>query len=298
MRSLLLVPADAPQDLERALGSGADALVLDLEDSVAPAAKVRARRGAAEFLRTARARPSAPRLWVRVNGAATGLLDDDLAAIVPEAPAGVMLPKAAGGTDIVRLAAKLAVAEAEAGIADGATKIIAIATETAAALFAMGTYAESSPRLAALTWGSEDLAADLGAETNRLRDGSYAEPYRLARSLTLAAAAAAEVPAIDSIYTRYRDLDGLWTDAEAARRDGFGGKLAIHPDQVSVINTVFTPSAATVAAARAVVEAFAAHPEDGVVFHEGRVLDRSHLKQADGILRRAAAAGTESPQQP
>lgn len=290
MRSLLLVPADAPKDLERALASAADALVVDLEDSVAPAAKARARGAAAEFLRKAGASTARPRLYVRVNGAATGLLEDDLAAVVPTAPDGVVLPKAAGGTDIVRLSAKLAVAEAEAGLPDGATKIIALATETAAALFAMGTYADCSPRLTALTWGSEDLAADLGAETNRLADGSHAEPYRLARSLTLAAAAAANVPAIDSIYTRYRDLDGLWTEAEAARRDGFSGKLALHPDQVTVINTVFTPSAATIAAARAVVDAFAQHAGEGIVLHEGRVLDRSHLRQAEGILRRAAVA--------
>lgn len=290
MRSLLLVPADAEKELARALDSGADALVLDLEDQVAPGAKARARAAAREFLQ---GRRGGPRLFVRVNGAATGLIDDDLAAIVPAAPDGVVLPKAAGGTDIVRLAAKLAVEEAEAGLTDGATKIVAVATETAAALFAMGTYAGSSRRLAALTWGSEDLAADLGAETNRLRDGSYAEPYRLARTLTLAAAAAAEVPAFDAIYRRYRDLDGLWAEAEAARRDGFGGKLAIHVDQVPVINSVFTPSAAVVAAARAVVATFADHPGEGVVFHEGRVLDRSHLKQAEGILRRAAAAGLE-----
>ena len=286
LRSFLFVPGDSARKLDKAMQSGADALILDLEDSVALAEKDTARRITADFLRSARSEPSRPRLFVRVNGLTTGLTDPDLDGVMPAGPDGIVLPKAVGGPDIAHLGAKLAVREAEYGLPDGATRIVAIATETARGLFALGTFAGASHRLAGLAWGGEDLSADLGAETNRLEDGAYAEPYRLARSLTLFGAAAAEVDAVDSVYTNYRDLEGLRAECREARRDGFVAKMAIHPAQVPVINETFTPSPEVVAQARAVVEAFAQNPGAGVVGVGGEMLDRPHLKRAERVLAR------------
>jgi citrate lyase subunit beta/citryl-CoA lyase len=286
MRSLLFVPADAPGKLDKALGCGADGLVLDLEDSVAAERKAAARLGAAEFLRAAKARPARPCLVVRVNALASGLIDADLDAVVQGRPDVIMLPKAEGGAAVVHLDAKLTAREAMAGIADGAIGILPIATETAQALFLAGTYRGASPRLAALTWGAEDLSAELGAEANRDLGGNFLDPYRLARSLCLAAGAAAQVPAIDTVYVDFRNEAGLRCECEAARRDGFSGKLAIHPAQVATINDVFTPSAEAVAKAKAVVAAFAAAPEAGVVGIDGVMYDRPHLAKAERLLAR------------
>jgi citrate lyase subunit beta/citryl-CoA lyase len=286
MRSLLFVPGDSPAKLDKAMGSGADVLLVDLEDSVRGEAKARARLTARDFLMTARAQESRPRLYVRVNGLDTGLTDADLDAVMQAGPEGVLLPKSLTGADIQHLAAKLAVREAENELEDGATRILALATESGQALFAMGSYRRSSHRLAGLAWGAEDLAADLGAESNRLPDGAYADPYRLARALTLAAAAAAEVVAIDGVYTAFRDTEGLRREAEQARRDGFGAKLAIHPAQVPVINAVFTPTPEAIARARRIVDAFAADPARGVVAVDGTMLDMPHLKQAERLLAR------------
>jgi citrate lyase subunit beta/citryl-CoA lyase len=205
---------------------------------------------------------------------------------MPAGPDGIMLPKATGGMDVQHLAAKLAVREAESGLPDGGTFILPIATETAASLFHMGSYRGASHRLAALTWGAEDLSADLGAETNVGPDGRYTEPYRLARTLTLFAAAAAEVSAIDSIHGNFRDAAGLRAACEEARRDGFSGKMAIHPAQVAVINEVFTPPAEAVERARGIVAAFAANPGAGVVALDGEMLDRPHLRRAERVLAR------------
>lgn len=287
MRSLLFVPGDSPRKLEKAFACEADALILDLEDSVALSAKKSARETVAAFLREKRGLVKRPRLYVRVNALDSGLTDDDLDHIIAGGPDGLVLPKAQGGTDVSHLAAKLAVREAESDLPDGFVRILAIATETAAALFRMGTYAGASHRLEGIAWGAEDLSADLGAETNRLDDGTYAGPYRLARTLTLLGASAAGILAVDAVYPSFRDLEGLAAECEAARRDGFGAKMAIHPDQVAAINRVFTPSPEAVARAQAIVDAFSANPETGVIGIDGEMLDRPHLKRAERVLARS-----------
>jgi len=287
MRSQLFIPADSEKKLEKGLASGADCLIVDLEDSIALDAKPRARETALAFLVEAQRRSPRPRLYVRVNGLRSGLIDADLDAAMQGAPDGIVLPKCVNGAALQHLGAKLAVKEAECDLADGSTRIIAIATETAASLFNMGTYAGASPRLAGLAWGAEDLSACLGAETNRAPDGPYLAPYALARSLALFAAGAAEAAAIDAVYLNFRDLAGFRLECEAARRDGFSGKMAIHPAQVEIINEVFTPSPQAISRARAVVAAFAADPEAGVVALDGEMLDRPHLVRAQRLLQRA-----------
>lgn len=287
MRSLLFVPGDSPKKLEKGLSSGADVLLIDLEDSVSLGAKEEARRTTAAFLAEHQVRTDRPRLYVRVNGLTTGLTDADLDGVMPAVPDGIVLPKTIGGADVAHLGAKLAVREAEYGLEDGATRILAIATENAAGVFALGTFAGASHRLMGLTWGGEDLSADLGAETNRSTDGAYTDPYRLARSLTLLGAAAAGVDAIDSVFTNFRDMAGLEAECRAARRDGFVAKMAIHPAQVPVINEAFTPSPEAIERARAVIQAFEANPGAGVVGVNGEMLDRPHLLRAERLLRRA-----------
>jgi citrate lyase subunit beta / citryl-CoA lyase len=287
MRSLLFVPGDSPRKQAKGLESGADALIVDLEDSVAADRKEAARAATLAFLNDVGAKAQRPRLLVRVNGLDTGLTDADLDAVVAGRPDAILLPKAEGGPSVVHLEAKIAAREAISGLPDGAIRIMAIATETAAALFAAGTYAGASARLSALTWGAEDLSADLGAETNRDEDGRFTGPFRLARSLCVAAAAAAKVQALDTVFVDFRDTDGLRREAEEARRDGFTGKLAIHPGQVAVINAVFTPSAAAIAKAQAVLAAFAAAPGVGVVGIDGVMYDRPHLERAKRLLARA-----------
>jgi citrate lyase subunit beta/citryl-CoA lyase len=288
MRSLLFVPGDSSKKLGKALESGADALILDLEDSVAPRAKATAREMTAGFLREAAALATRPRLFVRVNALTTGLTDADLDAVIKARPDGVMLPKSEHGRDVVHLAAKLAAREALADIPAGATQILAIATETAAALFGLGSYGDCSDRLKGLAWGGEDLSADLGAETNHDEAGRWTSPYLLARNLCLAGAAAARVLAIDTVFVDVRDEAGLIAEAEAARRDGFAGKMAIHPGQVAPINAVFTPSAAAVAEAERIIAAFQAAGDAGVTTLDGKMLDRPHLVRAQRVLERAA----------
>jgi citrate lyase subunit beta/citryl-CoA lyase len=291
MRSLLFVPADAPAKLDKALGAGADAIIVDLEDSVAPERKAAARDAAAAFLGMAAGRPGRPRLLVRVNGLATGLTDADLDAVVAARPDAIMLPKAEGAASVIHADAKLAVREALHGLSDGHVGIVAIATETARSLFLAGTYREASARLTALTWGAEDLSADLGAEANRDAQGDFLDPYRLARALCLAAAAAAEVVALDTVYVDFRNDAGLRRECEEARRDGFQGKMAIHPAQVATINDVFTPKPEAIAKAKAIVAAFASQPGAGVVGIGGVMYDRPHLAKALRLLARAEAAG-------
>jgi citrate lyase subunit beta/citryl-CoA lyase len=291
MRSLLFVPADAPAKLDKALGAGADAIIVDLEDSVAPERKAAARDAAAAFLGMAAGRPGRPRLLVRVNGLATGLTDADLDAVVAARPDAIMLPKAEGAASVIHADAKLAVREALHGLPDGHVGIVAIATETARSLFLAGTYREASTRLTALTWGAEDLSADLGAEANRDAQGDFLDPYRLARALCLAAAAAAEVVALDTVYVDFRNEAGLRRECEEARRDGFQGKMAIHPAQVATINDVFTPKPEAIAKAKAIVAAFAGQPGAGVVGIDGVMYDRPHLAKALRLLARAQAAG-------
>jgi citrate lyase subunit beta/citryl-CoA lyase len=284
VRSLLFVPGDDDRKLAKALASDADALIVDLEDAVAEARKPAARAAAAAFVAEARRLAARPRLYVRVNPFASGLTGADLDAAIPAVPDGVVLPKCFGGADVQRLSANLAVREAENGLVDGSTRIIAIATESARALFGFDSYRGASRRLEGLAWGGEDLSADLGAETNRLPDGAYAAPYALARTLTLVGAVAAEARPIDAVATNFRDLGGLRAEALAARRDGFVAKLAIHPSQIPVINAVFTVSAEAIARARAIVAAFAAAPGAGVVALDGEMLDLPHLKRAKRLL--------------
>ena len=287
MRSLLFVPGDNQKKLQKGLDSGADALILDIEDSVALDAKPAARELARDFLKEVSTKATRPRLIVRVNALSTGLTEADLDAIMPGAPDAIMLPKAEGGPDLTHLAAQIAVREAECDLADGATRIIAIATETGKGIFALGSYAGASHRLEALTWGAEDLSADLGAETNRLEDGSYADPYRLARALTLFAATAAQVDAIDTVFTNFRDDAGFRAECLASRRDGFTGKMAIHPAQVPIINEIFAPSPAALAKAQQIIALFEANPGAGVIGLDGEMLDRPHLIKAQRLVARA-----------
>lgn len=290
MRSLLFVPADGGKKLDKAMASGADAVIVDLEDSIAPERKPRARELAAAFLKHAITEPSRPRLLVRINGLQTGLADADLEAVVTARPDAIMLPKAEGGAAVIHADAKLAACEAIAGLPDGHVKIVAIATETAPALFLAGTYRGASARLGGLTWGAEDLSVELGAEANRDADGRFLDPYRLARTLCLAGAAGAEVPAIDTVFVDFRNEAGLRRECEEARRDGFLGKMAIHPAQVAVINDVFTPKPDAIARAQAIVDAFAAAPGAGTVGIGGVMYDRPHLARARQVLARAGRA--------
>src|SRR5215469_2703853 len=287
MRSFLFVPADSPRKLEKAMTSGADALMIDLEDSIAVEGKAAARQSAAAFLKEAMASPTRPYMMVRVNGLQTGLTDADLDAIAPAAPDAIMLPKAEGGASVIHADAKLAVREAQSALPDGHIKILPIATETAAAMFLAGTFAGSSKRLIGLTWGAEDLSAELGAQANRDAAGHFLDPYRLARVLCLAGAAAAGIPAIDTVYVDFRNAEGFRRECEDACRDGFTGKMAIHPAQVPIINEVFTPAEKAVAHARAVIDAFAASPGAGVVGIGGVMYDRPHLVRAEQLLARA-----------
>lgn len=285
MRSLLFVPGDSDKKLDKGVSSGADALIVDLEDSVSADRKAAARATALAFLQGARR--NGQKLLVRVNALDTGLTDDDLDAIVPGRPDAIMLPKAAGGESVTHLHAKLSAREAIAGLPDGGIAIVALATETAASLFTTGTYSGSSPRLTALTWGAEDLSAELGAEANRDVDGRFLDPYRLARTLCLAGAAAAGVTAIDTVYVDFRNDAGLRRECEEARRDGFTAKMAIHPAQVAAINEVFTPTPDAIAHARSIIDAFAAQPGAGVVGIGGKMYDRPHLVRARALLARS-----------
>jgi len=277
LRSLLFVPGDRPDRMEKAAGVGADALILDLEDAVAAARKGEARAAIAAFLKQPRALP----LFVRVNPLDSGLIDDDLAAVLPAGPDGIVLPKAEGGQSLKALDAKLDWAGAEDCV------VLPIASETPAAIFALGSYGGVTNRLAGLTWGAEDLPAAIGATTSREDDGSYTAPYQLARSLTLFGAHAAGVQAIETVYPAFRDLDGLAAYAARGRRDGFTGMMAIHPNQIETINAAFTPSDAEVAHARAVIAAFAANPDAGALQLDGKMIDRPHLTQAKRILAQA-----------
>ena len=277
MRSLLFVPGDRPERMVKALGCGADALILDLEDAVALERKPEARRHVAEFVA---ANPEA-RLWVRINPLDGDEAEKDLAAILSARPDGIVLPKAEGGASVNELARRLT----ERG--NATAQILAIATETPAAMFQLGSYG-GAKRLAGLTWGAEDLPAAIGAATSREADGSYTAPYEIARALCLFGAAAAGVAPIETVYPSFRDLEGLADYAARARRDGFTGMLAIHPAQVPVINQAFTPSDEEIAHARAVLAAFEANPGAGALSLDGKMIDRPHLVQAQRILAQSA----------
>lgn len=280
MRSLLFVPADSERKIARALASGADVVILDLEDSVAAANKPAARRLAAEVLGGRSA--GGPMLIVRVNALSSDHMAADLEAVMPAGPDGFMQPKTLSAEDVKAL-------DAMAGT--GGLPIIAIATETARALFCLQTYGDAVPPLIGLTWGAEDLSSDLGAQSSRDDQGRLTDPYRLARTLCLIGARAAGIEPIDTVYVNYRDRDGLEAECRAAARDGFTGKLAIHPDQVEPINRIFTPAPDAMARARRIVEAFKAAGDAGVVGIEGEMLDRPHLVRAELLLARAQRYG-------
>lgn len=286
MRSLLFVPGDSERKLAKGLESGADVLIVDLEDSVAAENKAAARRLAAEFIAGNR---EGPAVYVRVNDLSTGLTDDDLATVIGAAPAGIMLPKSNSGDDVARLGVRLRVHEAEAGIADGVTRILPIITETPLGVLNAMTYAGASQRLTGLTWGAEDLSAEIGAAATRDETGRYTDVFRFARLSTILAASAAEVASIDTVFPNFRDMEAFRRDCEEGARDGFAGRMAIHPAQVPVINEVFTPSAEAVAEARAIVDAFVVAGDPGVVGIDGKMYDRPHLKRAQRLLARAGA---------
>jgi citrate lyase subunit beta/citryl-CoA lyase len=286
MRSLLFVPADGGAKLDKAMASGADAVILDLEDSITPERKAHARAAALEFLKAANTKKQRPRLLVRINGLDTGMTDADLDAVVAGKPDAILFPKAEGGASVTHLDAKLTAREAIAGLPDGSIKILAQAVESAVGLFLAGTFRDSSKRLIGMTWGPEDLSAELGAEANRDAAGELTEPYRLARSMCLYAAAAAKLPAIETVYVDFRNSEGLRRDTQDSRRDGFTGRLAIHPAQVAVINEVFTPAPEQIAKAKAVIAAFAAQPGAGAVGIDGKMYDRPHLLRAQALLAR------------
>lgn len=281
-RSWLFAPGDQPAKMEKAAKSGVGAVILDLEDSVAESAKPHARAATAEFL-SARGE-GGPELWVRINPLSTAHALADLASTVPAGPDGVVLPKPDSAADAVKLGRELQRIEAEAGLERGSVRILPIATETPASVFNLGGYGVVGERLIGLTWGAEDLPAAVGAETNRGADGQFTDLCRIVRALTLAGAAAADVPAIETVYPAFRDLDGLRAYAEAGRREGFKGMMAIHPAQVEVIEAVFRPSEAEIERARRIVALFADNPGAGVLALDGQMLDKPHLKQAERLL--------------
>ncbi|HEV8406411.1 MAG TPA: CoA ester lyase [Sphingomicrobium sp.] len=271
-RSWLFVPADSERKIAKALESDADALIFDLEDSVAPANKARAR----EMLKELPKDSSGPELWVRVNPIFSEFHKDDLRILRVAEIHGIVLPKSESGADVIQLAHRT-----------GNIPVHAIVTETPASLFGLLSYRDPKSPLAAMSWGGEDLSAALGASSKYDSDGKLSFTYRLARSLCLAGAVAAGVQPVDGVFADFRDCEGLRAETEAARSEGFTGKLAIHPSQVRVINAAFTPSDEEVRHAEEIVAAFEAHPDAGVLSVDGRMVDRPHLVQARRVLERA-----------
>jgi citrate lyase subunit beta/citryl-CoA lyase len=270
------------------LGSAADALILDLEDSVAAAQLPAARQRVQELLKAQTDR-SRQQLWVRVNPLSSGLLLQDLTAIVAGAPDGLVLPKVSSPTELIQIAHYLSALEVQQGRAEGSTKLIVIATETPQAVLSLSSYVDvltsnTRERLAGLTWGSEDLSAALGVAQKVDSQGAPTFPFQLARSLCVITAKALGVQGIDGVYVDFRDTEGLKRDIEAGRRDGFSGKLAIHPDQVGPINAAFIPAAAEIEWAKRVVSLFTASPDAGVMSLDGQMIDKPHLVQARRIL--------------
>jgi citrate lyase subunit beta/citryl-CoA lyase len=280
-RSYLFVPADSDRKLEKAGGAGADALILDLEDAVAVEAKGVARQMAAEYTQ------GRENVWVRVNPVSSPYWEADLEAVIPSRPAGIVLPKPRHARDAVKLSERIDVLENHHNLEHGQTRMIALCTEHPEALFTLHSYVGTVPRLAGLSWGAEDLAAAVGANANRDAHGNWLPPFELARSLCLFAAGAAEVAAIDTVFTDFRNDEGLLSYATNARRDGFAGMLAIHPAQVGIINRAFEPTAEEIERAQRIVELFDSNPGAGTVGLDGRMIDQPHLVQARQLLRRA-----------
>ena len=284
IRSFLFVPADSERKLRKAGDVGADAIILDLEDSVASAALPDARVLAREYLR------GKSNVWVRINSIDGREAAADLDAVMPSAPAGIVLPKPESAAAAVKLAERITVLESEHGIESGSTGIIPLCTECPAALFTLNSYIGATERLAGLSWGAEDLSAAIGSSRNRDEAGNWLPIYEMARSLCLLAAAAAEVAAIDTVFTDFKNMDGRRQYAANARRDGFSGMLAIHPAQIEVINTAFIPTNKEVENAARIVALFAENPGAGIVAMDGKMIDRPHLTQARRLLKMAQQA--------
>ena len=290
MRSWLFVPGDSQVKLDKAAGLGADVVIVDLEDAVAPPAKPAARMQAKTFLETHARQIVASRAfarWVRINPLDTPLWREDLAAIMPGRPDGIMVPKAAGPDQLQALAAELGQHEQRGGLPPGSTRILPLVSETPAAALGIASYAGAAqPRLAGLTWGAEDLSAAIGASRKRDSRGYWADTFRYVRAQVLLTAHARGVLAIDTLHADFRDLDGLRTIAADSYADGFAGMLAIHPAQVPVINQAFTPGEEEIAHARAIVAAFSANPGAGALQLDGKMIDQPHLEQARRLLER------------
>ncbi|MGB5332309.1 MAG: CoA ester lyase [Woeseiaceae bacterium] len=280
-RSFLFVPADSERKLQKAGDTGADALILDLEDAVVPAARADARLAAAGFLR------GRQNVWIRINPLDTEDAAADLEAVMPAEPAGIVLPKARSAADAIALSRRIDELEQRHGIEQGQTEIIVLCTERPEALFTLQDYAGATERLYGLSWGAEDLSVAVGASANRDGQGNWLPTFEMARSLCLLAAAAAEVTAIDTVFTDFRDREGLLRYSANARRDGFSGMLAIHPAQVDAINAAFEPSTAEIEHAERIVELFGANPGAGTIGMDGKMIDRPHLLQAQRLLKRA-----------
>ncbi|MXO66627.1 HpcH/HpaI aldolase/citrate lyase family protein [Altericroceibacterium endophyticum] len=287
MRSWLFIPGDSERKLAKAASCGADILIVDLEDAVAPDAKPKAREMACEWLREERGEGKTPR-WTRINAMDTPFWRDDVEAVLRAAPDGIMLPKAAGPAQVEMLAKTLLEVEADNGLRSNSTRIMPLVSETPQATLTIPAYGSSSiPRLAGLTWGAEDLSAAVGASRKRNAAGEWTDLFRMVRSQVLLSAHAAQVAAIDTLHADFRDLDGLKRIAAESRADGFAGMLAIHPAQVEIINEAFAISAAERAQAQAIVDAFAANPGAGVLQVDGKMVDQPHLVQARKLLDRA-----------
>ena len=291
LRSLLFVPGDSERKLAKSAGAEADVLILDLEDSVVPAQKQVARERVAAHLEKSVER-GATQLWVRINPVDLPEAMLDLAAVMGSRPDGIIQPKTRSPEDLIRLSHYLDAFEAQHHLQAGITKVLPVATETPEAIFSIGRFAGCGSRLAGLTWGAEDLSTAVGAVTNKQDDGSWSHPYQLARSLCLFGAHAAGVPAIDTLFADIRDAAGLRAACILARRDGFSGKVAIHPDQVAVINECFTPSAEELAHARRIIMLFESNPGIGTLAIDGQMLDIPHLRQAQRIAAQAEPPAT------
>jgi citrate lyase subunit beta / citryl-CoA lyase len=290
MRSLLFVPGDSERKQAKSSESQADALILDLEDSVAPSRKQVAREMTRAFLTAHAPASTRPRLLVRINSLETPYWADDLAGVMAGRPDAILLPKPRNGEDVQRLSVALDHAEATVGVATGTTQIFVIATEVPISVLQMHSYIDCSARLEGLTWGAEDLAAEIGAATNRHPDGTWTSPFQLARDLTLFTATAAKVQPIDTVFANFRDLGGLERECRDAARDGFTGKMAIHPDQVAVINAAFAPSSQEIARAERILAAFAANPGSGALSLDGQMIDIPHLRHAERTMARVKRA--------
>ena len=286
MRSFLFVPGDSDRKWAKASASEADIVICDLEDAVAPSQKIEARGRVAQWIE--QADDVEPAVFVRVNPLDTGLTSDDVAAIVKPGLAGIVLPKANGGEDVAALDAMITPLEAAQGMAAGSVKLLVLCTETPAALFNLASFAPAHSRLLGLTWGAEDLGTALGVSANKDEAGQWTFPFAVARAQCLFAAANAQVAAVDTLYTDFRDPEGLESDCRNAKRDGFVGRLAIHPAQVEVINRCFTPSPEELKHARKIIAAFAANPDAGTLGIDGKMVDIPHLVMAKKLL---AAAG-------